>query len=192
MAQASKTQIDRLGDRLGRGVVEKSDLMLLDGYRRSFASAYESVVQSIRDQVKLEASGRPAKSTNSLIEKLKRESIRLTQVQDIAGCRVVVGEVPEQERIVASLVEIFPGASVIDRRKKPSHGYRAVHIIVEVSGKMVEIQVRTTFQHIWAEISEKYADLYGSEIKYGGGGKGIRRILDRMSAFIAKFERLEK
>jgi putative GTP pyrophosphokinase len=192
MAQASKTQIDRLGDRLRRGVVEKSDLMLLDGYRRSFAPAYESVVQTIRDQVKLEASGRPAKSTNSLIEKLKRESIRLTQVQDIAGCRVVVGEVPEQERVVASLVEIFPGASVIDRRKKPSYGYRAVHIIVEVSGKMVEIQVRTTFQHIWAEISEKYADLYGSEIKYGGGAKGVRRILDRMSVFIAKFEGLEK
>jgi ppGpp synthetase/RelA/SpoT-type nucleotidyltranferase len=103
-----------------------------------------------------------------------------------------VGEVPEQERVVASLAEIFPGASVIDRREKPSYGYRAVHIVVEVSGKTVEIQVRTTFQHIWAEISEKYADLYGSEIKYGGGVKGIRRILDRMSVFVAKFEGLEK
>jgi putative GTP pyrophosphokinase len=128
MAQASKTQMDRLGDRLRKGAFEKSDLMLLDGYRRSFGHAYESVVQAIRDQVKLEPSGRPAKSTNSLVEKLKRESIRLTQVQDIAGCRVVVGEVPEQERVVASLAEIFPGASVIDRREKPSYGYRAVHI----------------------------------------------------------------
>jgi len=192
MAQASKTQIDRLGDRLKRSAFEKADLILLDGYRRSFGSAYETVVQTIRDQVKLEPSGRPAKSTSSLVEKLKRESIRLTQVQDIAGCRVVVGEVPEQERVVASLAEIFPGASLIDRRVTPSYGYRAVHIVVEVSGRMVEIQVRTTFQHIWAEISEKYADLYGSEIKYGGGAKGIRRILDRMSVLIAKFEGLEK
>jgi GTP pyrophosphokinase len=192
MAQASKTQIDRLGGRLKRGAFEKSDLILLDSYRRSFGLAYETVVQTIRDALELEPSGRPAKSTNSLIEKLKRESIRLTQVQDIAGCRVVAGEIPEQERVVASLAEIFPGASVIDRREKPSYGYRAVHIVVEVSGKTVEVQVRTTFQHIWAEISEKYADLYGSEIKYGGGAKGIRRILDRMSVLIAKFEGLEK
>jgi putative GTP pyrophosphokinase len=191
MAQPSKTQIDGLGDRLKRSVFEKSDLILLDGYRRSFGPAYESVVQAIRDQVTLEPSGRPAKSTNSLIEKLKRESIRLTQVQDIAGCRVVVGEVAEQERVVASLAGIFPGAIVIDRREKPSYGYRAVHMVVEVSGKTVEIQVRTTFQHIWAEISEKYADLYGSEIKYGSGSQEIRRILKRMSDSIARYEGLE-
>jgi ppGpp synthetase/RelA/SpoT-type nucleotidyltranferase len=49
---------------------------------------------------------------------------------------------------------------------------------IEISGKTVEIQVRTRFQHIWAEISEKYADLYGSEIKYGGGAPNIRWILE--------------
>src|SRR5262245_11018987 len=151
MAQASKTQIDRLGDRLRRGVIEKSDLMLLDGYRRSFGAAYENVVQTIHDQLKLEPSGRQAKSTNSLIEKLKRERIRLTQVQDIAGCRVVVPDITKQDQVVDSLVSAFPKANVVNRREKPSYGYRAVHVIVEISGKMVEIQVRTRFQHIWAE-----------------------------------------
>jgi hypothetical protein len=58
MAQASKAQIDRLGDRLRRGAVEKSDLILLDRYRRSFGAAYENVVQTIHDQLKLEPSGR--------------------------------------------------------------------------------------------------------------------------------------
>jgi ppGpp synthetase/RelA/SpoT-type nucleotidyltranferase len=37
---------------------------------------------------------------------------------------------------------------VIDRREKPSHGYRAVHVIVECGGRMVEIQVRTELQHL--------------------------------------------
>lgn len=192
MAQASKTQIDRLGDRLKRGAFEKSDLILLDGYRRSFGPAYESVVQTIRDRMGLDPGGRPAKSTNSLVEKLKRESIRLTQVQDISGCRMVVLDVPEQDRVVDSLVDVFSGARVTDRREKPSYGYRAVHVVVEVLGKPVEIQVRTTFQHIWGEISEKYADLYGSEIKYGSGSQEIRRTLKRMSDSIARYEGLER
>jgi putative GTP pyrophosphokinase len=190
MAQASRTQIDRLGDRL-RSAFDKSDLILLDVFRRSFGSAYETVVQNIRDALELEPSGRPAKSTNSLIEKLKRESIRLTQVQDIAGCRLVVPNVPE-DRVVDSLVNVFSGARVTDRREKPSYGYRAVHVIVEVLGKPVEIQIRTTFQHIWGEISEKYADLYGSEIKYGSGFQEIRRTLKRMSDSIARYEGLER
>lgn len=132
-----------------RGAFEKPDLILLDSYRRSFGPAYESVVQTIRDRMGLEPSGRPAKSTNSLIEKLKRESIRLTQVQDISGCRIVVPDVREQDRVVDSLVNLFPLARVTDRRRKPSYGYRAVHVVVEVLGKPVEIQVRTMFQHIW-------------------------------------------
>lgn len=149
-------------------------------------------MQTIRDRMGLEPSGRPAKSTNSLIEKLKRESIRLTQVQDISGCRIVVPDVREQDRVVDSLVNLFPLARVTDRRRKPSYGYRAVHVVVEVLGKPVEIQVRTMFQHIWGEISEKYADLYGSEIKYGSGSRVIRRTLKRMSDSIAGYEGLER
>jgi putative GTP pyrophosphokinase len=192
MAQPSKTQIDRLGDRLKKGAVEKSDLILLDRYRRSFGVAYERVVQTIHDQLRLEPSGRPAKSTNSLIEKLKRESIRLTQVQDIAGCRVVVPDITKQDQAVDSLVSSFPKVNVVDRREKPSYGYRAVHVIVEISGNTVEIQVRTRFQHIWAEISEKYADLYGSDIKYGGGKPHIRWILEHLSNAVAGYEDIEK
>ena len=101
--------------------------------------------------------------------------MRLTQVQDIAGCRVIVSDILEQDRVVGSLLfGAFNDARIVDRREEPSYGYRAVHIVVEMFGKVVEIQVRTTFQHMWAEISEKYADLYGSDVKYGGGTEDIR------------------
>ena len=122
-ANFSKTLIDRLGDRVRTGRTSETDLILLDEYRRSFGEAYEVVVRTIRDQLKLKPTGRPAKSTSSIIEKLRRESIRLSQVQDIAGCRVIVADVVEQDRGVASLREIFPRANVMDRRAKPNHGY---------------------------------------------------------------------
>lgn len=135
----SKTQIDRLGDRMRKGPITESDLILLDEYRRSFGEAYESVLRTIQQQLQLEPTGRPAKSTSSIIEKLRRESIRLSQIQDISGCRLVVEGIVKQEQVVASLSTIFPGVSVMDRRANPSYGYRAVHVISHVFGKLIEI-----------------------------------------------------
>ena len=172
---ASRTQIDRLGDRLRRGNHTESDLRLLDDYRRSFGEACEAVVRTIRSRASPTA--RLAKSTLSIVEKLRRESIRLSQMQDIAGCRVVVTDVVQQDQFVASLGTDFPGASVIDRRENPSYGYRAVHIIVDISGKPVEIQVRSSLQHLWAELSEKSSDVLDPTIKYGGGPDEWRTFL---------------
>jgi GTP pyrophosphokinase len=187
----SKTQIDRLGDRLKRGSHTESDLRLLDDYRRSFGEAYEAVVRTLRQRGKF-PTGRLAKSTFSIVEKLRRESIRLSQMQDIAGCRVVVGNIAEQEQFVPSLITDFPGASVLDRRHNPSYGYRAVHIIVEISGKPIEIQVRTSLQHLWAEVSEKSSDVLDPTIKYGGGPESWRNFLTKSSASVAAYEEFEK
>jgi hypothetical protein len=60
----SRTQIDRLGDRLRQSSIAEADLRLLDEYRRSFGEPYESVVGRIREHLNLEPTGRPAKSTS--------------------------------------------------------------------------------------------------------------------------------
>ncbi len=187
----SKTQIDRLGDRLKGSPHTESDLRLLDDYRRSFAEAYEAVVRTIRQRGEF-PTGRLAKSTVSITEKLRRESIRLSQMQDVAGCRVVVANLVKQDEFVASLKTDFPDASVIDRRDNPSYGYRAVHVIVEISGKPIEIQVRTSLQHLWAEFSEKSTDVLDPTIKYGGGPDLWRDFLERSSEAVASYEKSEK
>ena len=187
----SKTSIDRLGDRLRQGRVTDADLRLLDEYRRSFGEAYESVVVAIRAELRLEPTGRPGKSTSSIVEKLNRESIRLTQMQDIAGCRVVVPDSIEQETVVAALKAMFPRAVVVDRRDQPSHGYRAVHVIVHISGRGVEVQVRTNLQHAWAELSERRSDTVDPAIKYGGGPATIRTMLDDLSRRINDVETVQ-
>jgi ppGpp synthetase/RelA/SpoT-type nucleotidyltranferase len=146
--EVSKTQVDRLGNRLKSGSITEEDLRLLDQYRRSFTDAYETVVGTIRDKLGLEPTGRPAKSTTSIADKLKRESIRLTQIQDIAGCRIIVSDIAEQETVIQSITGLFEQPTVIDRRVNPSHGYRAVHVVVNHDGKLIEIQVRTSLQHV--------------------------------------------
>jgi putative GTP pyrophosphokinase len=189
--ELSKTQIDQLGDRLRIGSPSETDLISLDEFRRSFGPAYETVVRTIREELHREPTGRPAKSTSSLLDKLNRESIRLTQVQDIAGCRIVVPDVLEQDHLVEVLQSVFPGSAVKDRREKSSYGYRAVHVIVEISGNLVEIQVRTEMQHAWADLSEKWSDVIDPSIKYGGGPPAVRNRLHSMSDYIANIEQLE-
>ena len=191
MAILSKTQIDRLGDRLRREPSSEDDLRLLDQYRRSFGTAYETVITTVRDRLHLEPTGRPAKSTSSIIEKLRRESIRLSQVQDIAGCRVIVADILAQDHTVAILRETFQEVRVMDRRTNPSYDYRAVHVIVETEGLSMEVQVRSSLQHLWAELSERLSDVVDSNIKYGGGDQKVRTHLARMSRQVANLEEFE-
>lgn len=192
MATISKTQIDRLGERLKKGAPSEDDIRLLDEYRHSFGDAHDTVVCAIREKLNLQPTGRLEKSTTSIIEKLRRESIRLSQIQDIAGCRTVVTDTSEQERVVESLQTLFPGAVIADRRRLPSHGYRAVHVIAKISELSIEIQVRSTLQHLWAEFSERLSDRVDPGIKYGGGEDQTRKVLLEASELAAKFEEIEK
>jgi putative GTP pyrophosphokinase len=183
--EISKTQIDRLGDRLKKGNITEDDLRLLDHYRNSFTESYEIVVGAIRQKLGLEPTGRPAKSTTSISEKLRRESIRLTQIQDIAGCRLIVSDIEKQEAVVKSLSEIFEAVRIEDRRQRPSNNYRAVHVIVNSRGRQIEIQVRTTLQQLWAELSEKFSDIEDPAIKYGGGSADTQGLLAAASLVVS-------
>lgn len=110
-------------------------------------------------------------------------------MQDIAGCRLVVEDVVKQDEVVERLCQLeWEALEVDDRRSHPSHGYRAVHVIVTASSRPVEIQIRTAVQDLWAQISEKMADRYGLEVKYGGGPGRVQKVLPALAAPIAQLE----
>lgn len=188
----SKTQLDRLGDRLRSGSRDAVDLQSLDEYRLSFSPALESVKAALH-HLRVEQGSR-TKTVISIIEKLRRQRIRLTQIQDIAGVRLTCNDAPDQDLLVKYLsITLFPGSDIDDRRERPSHGYRAVHVIVAPpSGHLVEIQVRTRAQHRWAQISEKLADQLDPLIKYGGGPEWARDAMADYSESVKTFEELER
>lgn len=108
------------------------------------------------------------KTSETISDKLARIHVRLTQMEDIAGVRIVKDmDRSEQDAIVLQLQAAFPDSRVIDRRLLPTHGYRAVHLVVRLEGKLVEVQVRTQYQDIWAQVVEKLGDLWGRQIRYG-------------------------
>jgi hypothetical protein len=67
-----------------------------------------------------------------------------------------------------------------------------VHVVVEVKGRFVEIQVRTELQHLWAVWSEALADEYGQALKYGTGPSEIQESLSVQSEVFGLLEDLER
>jgi ppGpp synthetase/RelA/SpoT-type nucleotidyltranferase len=171
MPELSRSQIDKLGSRLrraGPNNVSDEDLNLLEELLTAHGGVLTTVQLRLAKELDLPVTSR-TKTTGTLVEKLQRSpTMALSRMQDIAGARLVVEmNWTEQDQLVARIVELFPSADVKDRRAEPSYGYRAVHVIVEVDQRFVEIQVRTTLQDLWAQVFERLADRWGRGIRYG-------------------------
>ncbi len=196
----SKSKINKLGERLRRTDVPEPDVL------RAFAlvrSDYGDALAAVVDRLiglGLQPSPR-LKSITTIVEKLKREKTRLSEMQDIAGARIVRDmSLREQDELVGLITGAFPGSRVFDRRQRPSAGYRAVHVVCDLDGVPVEVQVRTKLQHLWAQAFEDFADRVGRGIRYGaplenpnaevGGRRAteILSVLQLLSPLLADYE----
>ncbi len=186
----SNSQIDRIGQKLKADEVDADCLRSLEVFRALYVDAYKHVEDTLVNKMGLSITGRPFKSTVAIVEKLKRETIRLNQIQDIAGCRVLVRDLADQDHLVENMMVFLSDSDleIDDKRKSPTNGYRAVHIVAKKFGRPVEIQIRTGLQHAWAEISEKLADGLGHSIKYGSGDEDALRFLGKLSEVTAELE----
>jgi putative GTP pyrophosphokinase len=118
----TRTQLDKLADRLRAADFSTTNLVALAKYRNEFISSTNAVAGTIDSMVrgfKADISQRPAKSTTSIVAKLNRESSRLSQIQDIGGVRVVVSKVSVQNKVVRLLKKAYPSAR---RTPRMPHG----------------------------------------------------------------------
>lgn len=185
----SNNQIDKLGERLKAGSPSDEDLTMLSAYRNSFAEAANLVADKVRELSGLPVAIRSLKTTLSIVAKLKRDGVKqLSAMQDIGGCRVTVVNLADQNELTEKLMSAFPDAKLYDRVLRPSNGYRAKHLVVKAHSKRIEIQVRTFWQNQWALISERLADFYGQEIKYGMGSDAAHELLKKISKLIEPYD----
>ena len=186
--------MDRLGDRLRRsGTPDKDDGELFEAYRSSFDRAHHEVV-GVLSSLAVSVTDAPTiatrrKTLESTIAKLRRIRIRLSRIEDIAGCRVVLDGLAEQDLLLSRALDSLDIVRRRDYRLAPDHGYRAVHLVVRsTTGDRVEVQVRTRFQHGWANISERIASIRDMEVKYGGGPTSVRDALDSLSESLFHYD----
>lgn len=167
----SRRKVDRLGERLiGDEEISEDDYRLLEEVLTCYGVALGEVQDKLRREG-MHAVGR-LKNTGTLQEKLRRvPSLKLSRIQDVGGLRIVLdGRRSTQDSAVTRLQSIFAAncGDPIDRRLDPRSGYRAVHLVVTEDGLPIEIQVRTSLQDAWAQTYERFGDMWGREIRYGG------------------------
>jgi ppGpp synthetase/RelA/SpoT-type nucleotidyltranferase len=168
---------------------EPEDIEQLHRLLGAYGPVLAAAVELVAAKVGVVPSSR-VKTTGTLIEKLRRNGGHtLSSIHDLGGMRLVVpGGRVEQDRIVDGVRELFSEAArmpkVIDRRANPVEGYRAVHVIIYPDGYPIEVQVRTQWQHLWAEWFERLADQYGRGIRYGDppatGGETARDVVAQL------------
>ncbi|MDO6721036.1 hypothetical protein Q4575_16600 [Psychrosphaera sp. 1_MG-2023] len=170
----SNSQVTRLGDRLRGSSITNDDLALLDKFRQTFSEvdekAYAIIQKVLENTSDWTATKRKRKTQQSIVDKLCRlPQLRLPQMQDIAGCRIVLKSGTKQASELNNfLITAFTQQDwQVEGKERDNDGYRAIHIIAKLGKQFYEIQLRTYAQDIWANLVETMSDEKNT-LKYGG------------------------
>ena len=189
MAQFSRGEVDRLGKRLreadGRSRSAEDVAMYVawsTGYARAMQEVRTAIFERAVDaSVKGTLSSR-VKQIDSVAAKLRRmPSTKLSRLEDIAGCRIVVATTRDADRL-AGACSVLKISRQRNYHESPHNGYRALHLTVRASdGRPVAVPIRTEIEELWANLTERCAALVDPELKYGDGPQEFRDFLDEMS-----------
>lgn len=185
----SGNAIKKLGKRLRDGGRAPDDIAMLESYRASFDDLLIDTTMKVGACLRAAGLGfvtaGRSKRTKSIIRKLQRSSnygMDLSRMSDLVGCRVILKSVPKQQKALDVLVAGLQLKDTDDYRE--SKGYRSVHLIARDGKRLIEIQVRTLVQHVWAVESESF----GEQAKEGGGMPEEREYLEALSEACRRME----
>ena len=186
MALPSKGELDRAGRRLKESESPSvKDQNIYHTYRASFQAPLNALVETIAplvDAPNLIRVNTRLKQPKSVIAKLKRHQTKLSTIEDIGGCWIVVATTADARRAVGALSDSLDIVRRRDYCEQPRDGYRAFHLVARLSARhRVEIQIRTEIQNEWANLSEDLFHRVDPEIKYGGGPPALRSVLNDLS-----------
>lgn len=143
------------------------------------------------------------KRLDSVVRKLsRRQTMQMSQMQDVGGCRAVVGGM----RNLSALQKLYQSRplahsliKVDDYVSSPKDdGYRSLHFRYRFRGRSVstpwdglriEVQLRTKLQHSWGTAVETIDAFTGQNVKFGDGSAEWRRFFALMGSVHAHNER---
>jgi ppGpp synthetase/RelA/SpoT-type nucleotidyltranferase len=186
----SKTLIDSTGRALSRDTETDVDKYILytdtfDEYRKNHLEPLSKTTMELQQWLaqfgKDYFIAQRLKRKPQILRKLRRFSVRLSQLQDIGGTRVIVDQNKDVNDVINFLKERFQTSKDLQVVKltdyrgegREDSGYRAFHVILEREGYKMELQVRSKIQHYWAEMIERTSIVYGHHIKELDGDPNI-------------------
>lgn len=181
----------------------------INNWRASHSYPLNTFQMNLRNAAKRFDSGalvaQRIKRMMSIGDKLIRSpSMKLSQMQDIGGCRAVVSTVGH----VRSIVDYYENSArikhtlgVIDDyiATPKGSGYRGVHLIFKYASDKkttynnmkIEMQVRSRYQHAWATTVETAGLFMGQALKTSIGNDDWLRFFALMGSAIALRERCQ-
>lgn len=145
--------------------------------------------------------GQRLKRAPSVIAKLRRfNTMKLHQMQDIAGLRAVVDGVPKLRKLHEKYVNSRLSHDLVNTKNymedPKDDGYRSIHLVYRYANPRVpaydnlhvELQLRTKLQHAWATAVETVDAFLGESIKAGRPGEDWAEFFGLASAAFARVE----
>ncbi len=205
----SKSQIDKSGRVLSdtTRVYDETSLEMeyvFDDYRQLHLEPLTSFTLEIQQW--LQTYGRTyyiaqrLKRRPQILRKLRRLSVRLSQLQDIGGCRVIVENNSDVDATIAFIKAKIESSRVAELIRETDYrelgrddtGYRAYHMILEVNGCSIELQIRSKIQHYWSESIERTSVIYGHRLKEKEGDESVIRYFKLFSNALHSIESNQK
>lgn len=187
-------------------MVEKEDaLKVVDNWRAAHAYPMNTFAVNLRRKTAdIEGAivAQRLKRLDTICKKLIRfPDMKLYRMQDLGGCRVIVPTIEDvykvKERLEKSRIRHEaknPKNYILE--PKVSTGYRGIHLIykyksdqnADYNGMLVEIQIRTKLQHLWATAVETVGVFTDNGLKFNQGSEQWLEFFKVISALFAKEE----
>lgn len=181
-------------------------LSVLNNWRAAHAYPLNTFQITLRNKARKIDKGvivaQRTKRLESIHRKLSsKKTMRMTQMQDIAGCRAVFSRLSSVYKLVGAYKDSkfdHKFRSEKDYIANPKEdGYRCYHLVYEYfgnhdtsaySGLRIEIQIRTKMQHAWATAVEAVGIFTRQALKSNQGNQDWLRFFALMGSAIAAME----
>lgn len=212
----SKSKTDFAGDILRNVLSSEEDknnaLKILSNWRAAHSypmHIFKKRLKNVSEKIdKIALSSQRLKRVPSIIKKLNRSydgrspTMKLTQMQDIAGCRVVMPNVKHANNLYQKYyIKGDLKHKRINEKNYILHpkadGYRSIHLIYRYSsdkgkkdynGLLVEVQIRSKLQHLWATAVETVDFFTNQAIKSNEGREDWVTFFRLVSSAFAQLE----
>jgi ppGpp synthetase/RelA/SpoT-type nucleotidyltranferase len=115
--------------------------------------------------------------------------MKLTTMGDIGGVRAVVPDQNAADHVAKRLRDNWSITRFSDYVAAPkADGYRALHLINQHDGRLIEVQIRTPLQDDWANTVEILSRSVAPDLKFGNGPVELRELLTELASIYAELE----
>ena len=176
--QSSNKILKEKADQAIDGLINHQDLGIVQEWRGKHLAPMiqlkDFVIQETEKlQIKPVFVSARLKMITTIIDKIKTgRHKKLSTMQDLGGVRIVFDNHKDLYTYYNEILKskAFKILRTKDYIKEPKEtGYRGIHIVYDIDGYNIELQLRTEGQHIWASTVETVGWYFAQDFKSGEG-----------------------